>query len=240
MDEQGIYQIKNLANGKVYVGSTLNFKSRKAVHFSRLKNGKHENPFLQNAFHKYGEDNFVFEVLDVTFGLDSRGLQELEQQYLDLLLPFDCSVGYNINPKAIIPPKNIDGCRLGGSRGGKKTGRANVSNGTLKHATNLALEWKKQNSEKVVEIAKAASIAAKKHWENNPKERQKQLQSAQAAAHAANSKKWIVIAPNGTEIEIENLAEFCRNNQLDTSRMAKIAKGVKGIKTCKGWRCKYA
>ena len=33
----GVYQIRNLVNGKIYVGSSINLKQRKTSHFSKLR-----------------------------------------------------------------------------------------------------------------------------------------------------------------------------------------------------------
>lgn len=42
-DDTGIYMIKCLCNGMVYVGATsTSFKYRKQDHMSKLKNGKHQ------------------------------------------------------------------------------------------------------------------------------------------------------------------------------------------------------
>jgi group I intron endonuclease len=59
----GVYSIKNLINNKVYVGRTSNLKERKYGHFQKLKTNKHPNKKLQYAFNKYGDTNFIFEVL---------------------------------------------------------------------------------------------------------------------------------------------------------------------------------
>ena len=43
----GVYQIRNLVNGKTYIGSTSrNFNIRNTEHFSLLRNGKHANNHL--------------------------------------------------------------------------------------------------------------------------------------------------------------------------------------------------
>lgn len=61
----GIYQIRNLINNKRYIGQTANFQKRKQIHFKDLKSkSKHTNPHLQKAYNKYGEENFVFEILE--------------------------------------------------------------------------------------------------------------------------------------------------------------------------------
>ena len=63
MTEAGIYQIRALHSGEIYIGSTRNLKQREQDHFRFLRYGKHKNPKLQNSYNKYGRENFVFEVL---------------------------------------------------------------------------------------------------------------------------------------------------------------------------------
>lgn len=63
MTISGIYQIRNLINSKVYIGSTKDIKYRWSEHRSNMRRNKHNNPHLQSAFNKYGEENFVFEIL---------------------------------------------------------------------------------------------------------------------------------------------------------------------------------
>ncbi len=63
--KSGIYQIKNLINDKVYLGSTNNFNRRKLDHYRALLKNKHPNKKLQRSFNKYGKENFIFEILAV-------------------------------------------------------------------------------------------------------------------------------------------------------------------------------
>ena len=58
----GVYQIVNTVNGMKYIGSG-NIKSRWKSHYAKLINGKHGNNHLQNAWNKYGEDSFRFDVI---------------------------------------------------------------------------------------------------------------------------------------------------------------------------------
>lgn len=60
----GIYKIKNLINGKIYIGQSVNIKQRWAEHKANLRNNKHENQYLQNAWNKYREENFDFCVIE--------------------------------------------------------------------------------------------------------------------------------------------------------------------------------
>ena len=58
MSISGIYIIRNLINGNVYIGSAVRIDSRKRQHLHKLRSGKHENGHLQKAWNKYGEDSF--------------------------------------------------------------------------------------------------------------------------------------------------------------------------------------
>lgn len=91
----GIYLIKNKNDGKFYIGSSLNIESRFLVHKSELRNKKHGNSYLQNAWNKYGEENFVFEIL---MECEKDSVRELEQEFLNKSVGQDFC--YNINPNA--------------------------------------------------------------------------------------------------------------------------------------------
>lgn len=59
-----IYQIRNIENDKVYIGSTEQApKARKKDHFGLLKRGVHSNRYLQAAFIKSPE-SFRYEILE--------------------------------------------------------------------------------------------------------------------------------------------------------------------------------
>ena len=92
--QSGIYKIINLVNNKVYVGKSLNLKNRKYSHFNSLKKNKHPNEHLQNAFNKYGKENFVFEILELVF--DISILSKREQYWIEELKSYVRNIGYNI------------------------------------------------------------------------------------------------------------------------------------------------
>ncbi len=59
----GVYQIRNLLNSEIYIGSAVNFRKRWNTHRSCLRNNKHTNKFLQRAWNKYKESSFEFSIL---------------------------------------------------------------------------------------------------------------------------------------------------------------------------------
>lgn len=77
----GIYKITNLANGKMYIGQTsTSFKQRWKEHLYKLKNNKHINSHLQNAYNFYGEEFLKFEAIHICDELDD--LNKLEIYYI--------------------------------------------------------------------------------------------------------------------------------------------------------------
>jgi len=78
----GVYKIANIIDGKVYIGSAKTFNTRASNHVCALRKQKHPNKHLQASFDKYGEEAFVFEVVEVVSGgkLDRTAR---EQYYLD-------------------------------------------------------------------------------------------------------------------------------------------------------------
>lgn len=111
----GIYKITNLETKKIYVGSSKNISNRWAKHKALLRHNKHENIKLQNAWNKYGEKNFIFEIVEECL---LEVIFEREQFYLDTLLfakefkskidkRFD-EIGYNICPDVYFMEHNSE------------------------------------------------------------------------------------------------------------------------------------
>lgn len=81
----GIYAIVNTTNSKMYVGSAVDLDQRKSSHFSRLRNNVHPSKHLQAAFLKYGEQAFIFRVLEEVG--NPTDLIVREQHWIDTLCP---------------------------------------------------------------------------------------------------------------------------------------------------------
>lgn len=88
-----IYKIVNTITNDFYIGSSVSFSRRKRKHLYTLAKREGVNRILQNAWDKYSEENFRFEVIEEVF--DVTTLLEREQYYLDTLRP-----KYNVCPNS--------------------------------------------------------------------------------------------------------------------------------------------
>lgn len=65
MNECGVvYRIVCRSTGRAYIGSARNLPVRWRAHLSLLRRGTHHSPRLQHAFDKYGEPEFVLEIIE--------------------------------------------------------------------------------------------------------------------------------------------------------------------------------
>lgn len=93
----GIYVIENLLDKKKYIGSAKNIDKRWYQHKYTLNKNMHDNSYLQNAWNKYGKNNFMFYILEE---VKLEILIEREQYYINLYNVYDKKYGYNLAPTA--------------------------------------------------------------------------------------------------------------------------------------------
>ena len=96
----GIFQIRHLPSGRVFVVSARNLQGIMNSHRFQLRFGSHPNKRLQAEWKDSGPDAFAFEELDRLAPVDAVGedakadLAELEALWLDKLQPYG-DRGYN-------------------------------------------------------------------------------------------------------------------------------------------------
>jgi len=100
----GVYQLRNLNNGKVLVGSTTTLDTIRNSLYVQLKAGSHMAADLQADWNAMGENAFTFEVLaehepapDSPRDLRTE-LRELENMFLNEIRPYG-DRGYNFYKK---------------------------------------------------------------------------------------------------------------------------------------------
>jgi len=89
----GIYGIKNLANGKWYVGQSCDLTARRRKHLWELRKGNHDNSHLQRACLKHGMDNFEFRMIEE---VPENMLDIRERAWIAYYRSTDQTFGYNI------------------------------------------------------------------------------------------------------------------------------------------------
>jgi group I intron endonuclease len=91
----GIYQIRNLANGKKYIGKTKDLVDREEKWSNDLRpNSDRYNEHIKHSFAKHGEENFDFSILDDD--CEESELNDLEIQYIAAAGYPDHDLCYNI------------------------------------------------------------------------------------------------------------------------------------------------
>lgn len=95
----GIYKITNLINGKVYIGESVDIYRRWEQHkkIGKSKNGYKRDAVkpLYRAMHKYGLDNFLFEIIEICCPEDRFERETYWIAYYDCTLKNN--KGYNQN-----------------------------------------------------------------------------------------------------------------------------------------------
>jgi hypothetical protein len=98
----GVYQIRNVVNEKVLIGSSLNLPGIFNRHKCQLKMGNHQNGALQAEWNEFGGESFAFEILDEITPKEGRDFQEelaiLEGLWLEKSQPYG-DRGYNKRKK---------------------------------------------------------------------------------------------------------------------------------------------
>lgn len=96
----GIFQIRNLVNGKIYLASSKNLRGMANRFEFNLDIGAHVSKKLREDYEKFGRENFVFEIIDQLEPKEdpkydySDDLNVLEEMWLEKLQPYG-DKGYN-------------------------------------------------------------------------------------------------------------------------------------------------
>lgn len=96
----GVFQIRNITNGKIYIEASVNLDKIFNRHRSELNFNGHRNAVLQKEWNEFGENNFVFEILSEIKQDESRNIdynkesKELAKMFIEELKPFG-GKGYN-------------------------------------------------------------------------------------------------------------------------------------------------
>jgi group I intron endonuclease len=207
VNNQGIYRITNVENGRVYFGSALNFKRRKSAHFYELRNNRHKNQFLQNDYNIYGPEAFEFEI--VCHVLNAEDLLAEEQEFLSRHYD-NCDMCYNM----------------------AQFSRA--SHKGLKHSVSSRQKISETHKGKIVSEETREKIAKANKGKRLSEETKQRMSEAKRSSHSFRSFKAVVAVElnnNNHEVVFGSLTEAAKFYKI---RLGDVSKCVTGRRvTCK-------
>lgn len=222
----GIYQIKNIINNKIYIGRAINVFDRLKKHYSDLIQNKHFNEHLQRSFNKYKSNNFEYSII---CAVPTEQLDLAEKSSIYMFTSIDDRFGFN---------------KTTGGEGGYNRSEETKQKISKSHTgKSLSEEHKKkisisgkiaQNRPEVL-----AKLKCRNRGSNNPMfgkpppNKGKPMSEEHKLAHSRN---WKIIRPDGTVEIVRNLNQYCKDNNLDSGNMSKIASGKQ--KCYKGYKIK--
>lgn len=230
---QGIYKIANKVNGKYYIGSTNDFDRRwLKEHLPVLRGGVHSLAHLQNAWNKYGEDNFEFLITEEVKG-DRKTLMCREQDYLDE--GFSKGVLYNQATRAGGGDSSGEASRMWGRHHSietkQKIGKSNGGESGW---------WfgKKHTEETKAKMSVAQSGKNNPQWGKSPSKETRCKQSEAHKGNDANAKPYPAFYNDITKEFIpagRNLYKMCKEKALAYQNIRNLKFGK--LRSAKdGWR----
>ena len=261
----GVYMILNTLTDARYVGSAaISLSRRWGEHRCGLKNGKHRNAYLQNAWNKYGADAFQFVPLENTEPADAVAR---EQYWIDTFKAQGIKL-YNIAPKAGSQlgykhrPETI--ARFSATNRGKKRlphvgaairerqlGKPKSEKDRLAMSRGKVAQWPDAISPDGVvfkvgnmsafcrEHGLGISVMSKVLRGELPSHLGWRLyDGGEPAPFTGKVREWyipyIVTAPDGRAFETSNLEAFAREHGLDAKSLRRVAHGSL-LTTGGGW-----
>ncbi len=124
----GVYRIRNLLNGKVYIGQGTDIYQRWRQHRHRLEQGSHHNRHLQAAWKHHGAAAFVFEIV-LECAVDQLGTEEVATL---AAIPLDMQYNLGVagyNPTLGMKKRRASKLQQSRSKGGRPFFRKNLATG---------------------------------------------------------------------------------------------------------------
>jgi len=224
-----IYMATNKINGKSYIGQTVKSLNRRiSKHIGNALNNR-DAYYFHKAIRKYGKENFEWEII-----AECNSLEELNKAEIEAIKKYSTfENGYNLN--------------LGG---GSNIGFRHTEETRKKISESLIGEnhpgYGKHRSEETKKRIGDANRGEKcynygKHRSEGTKRKMSKAKKGKyIGSKNLRAKKYIVTTPEGEEIFVHGLKNFCRKHKkekLNPSNLIKIAQGKRNHH--KNYKCKY-
>jgi group I intron endonuclease len=219
----GIYKIKNIINGKCYIGQSIDIHNRIRKHIIELKNNKHMNQYLQYSWNKYGKSNFLFEIIETCL---PEELFFKEGYWINELKTLNKNFGYNIE---IVDP-NL----------GKKVCSDETKDKISKSLSgripwNIGIKPSQETREKMSKSSKGR-IFSEEHRKNLSISGKNRIVSEETRKKISNSKIGISSGLKGkkhTEETKLKISNALKGKKMTIDAREKLSKSLKGKNTWK-------
>lgn len=224
----GVYVIECLSTGKKYIGSSKKIQDRFTSHKRVLTRGKHHNPYFQNAWNKYGEEDFDFRILEKC---ELDVLREKEAHWIKHYNTTNPDLGYNLTSDTV--------CTILGSKRKSTQGFQPIPidlvdpNGDIVHITNLQkfCEERNLNPSCLGKINRGKQKQAYGFRSVAPENIGVKFEDMERLVKRKYT--FVFTSPDGEKFEVVSIPKFCQKHGLSVSAMNHL--GYKDCNTYKGW-----
>jgi len=219
----GIYKIKNIVNGKCYVGQSIDIRNRIKKHIIELKSNKHNNQYLQYSWNKYGESNFIFEIIETC---SPEELFFKEGYWINEFKSLNKNFGYNVEIVDATLGKKICSDETKDKISKSLKGRV---------PWNVGIKASQESREKMSKSQKS-KIFTEEHRKNLSISRKKRVISEETKRKISNSKKGMPSVFKGkkhTEESRRKMSNALKGKKMSIDTRKKLSKSLKGKNTWK-------
>lgn len=222
-----IYKITNDVNNKIYVGQTWKTaKERFDRHCAEARWRKTKDMPIVLAIKKYGKDRFKITIVEECNGCTQLQLDNREVFWAKELNAFSPN-GYNLKAgqsRGILSEETKK--KIGESNKGKKRSPETVEKLRVSHLGYVVTDEAKK---------KLSNFNKGKKLSDNHKNKIAISNTGKIRTEEAKEKMrakklrffYCITAPNGEVFNVNNLMEFCRQNNLNAGHMSSVANSTK-------------
>lgn len=256
-----IYTITNTVSNTIYVGQTICGTFRRwNQHKHRLNQGTHTNPYLQNAWNKYGASAFEFAILEAHDTLEA--MNDAERHIIEYfryigVRMYNSKQGGDNGRHSEESKQKRRGRKMPEEARAKMRGRKHTDEARRKMS-----EANTRHSGKVFKVCSPEGVSFESNnlnefcrdhdlniaslwhvlytdrthhkgwtkWQDDANARQ---QAIEAAERQRAPKLYQVVSPDGKIFTTNDMRALCREYDLNPSHMCNVAQGKKN--THKGW-----
>lgn len=231
-----IYKSTNTINGKSYIGQTVRpFEVRKGQHIRASKTPFHE------ALNEYGHENFDWEVI-----CECESIEEMNEKEVYYISHFNTLYpnGYNMIEGDSGITHELTRMKLSKSMKGNTNGKKKFLILTPQKEDVIVENLKEYCNEVSINYCKMTFVANGRRLHHKGylcvklddiSDMENEVERLKSIEFGRNTSGYILTSPEGNEIEVDDLTNFCKNHpELNRYGFTRMLKGQN--KPYKGWK----